>query len=408
MLSLQGNESRLKVSEFKLSTLLDITNAINNNVSEQELFVLFQYVIQHQLNIGKAVVFLHQNSSWNAVLSYGVSDDELNIDVSERLLQVNDITVMEMVGLEESKSFDIVIPVEHRQKTIAFLLLGDIDEQEMKASPIIKHLPFIQTLTNITVVAVENKRLMRESMRQEMLNKELEMAKEIQAMLLPKSLPNDDVLQVAATYRPHREVGGDFYDVIHVNENETYFCMADVSGKGMPAAILLANFQAELRTHIKADTTLESIVNALNERVWQSARGERFVTLFIAKYDQSTRELSYVNAAHPPAMLNIDGSVQRLDEGCVGMGMFAKLPFVSTGTHQLPPGAILCCFTDGVNEIEVEQGMQYVDDRLTSILESHGGDSMESLNQRILDDLNQLKGEHEFHDDVCLISCRFL
>ncbi|HAW18698.1 MAG TPA: hypothetical protein DCX14_00810, partial [Flavobacteriales bacterium] len=132
----------------------------------------------------------------------------MSIDVEVDLQDIHDITVMEMMGRHQSKSFDVVIPVFHQKNIIAHLLLGDIDEQELKASPIIKHLPFIQTLANITAVAVENKSLTRENLQQEVLNRELEMASEMQGMLLPNALPNDDKLQVAATYLPHQEVGG--------------------------------------------------------------------------------------------------------------------------------------------------------------------------------------------------------
>lgn len=107
-------------------------------------------------------------------------------------------------------------------------------------------------------------------------------------------------------------------------------------------------------------------------------------------------------------MLCIDNEVIRLDEGCVGMGMFAKLPFVSSGSHAIPPGAVLTCFTDGVNELEDEDGMHYMDDRLSELLASRNGQSMQALNQSIMDDLNLHRGDKEFHDDICLISCLFL
>lgn len=407
MLSLKGNESRSKVSEFKLSTLLEITNAINNNLPEDQLFVLFQYILQHQLNIGKAIAFLRQNETWRSMLHYGVGDEELMINVDQELRNIHDITVVEMIGGAQSKSFDVVIPVFHQSHIIAYLLLGDLDEQEMRASPIIKHLPFIQTLANITAVAVENKRLARESLRQERINRELEMASEMQGMLLPKFLPNDDKLQVAAFYRPHQEVGGDFYDVIRLSENETVFCMADVSGKGISAAILMASFQANLRAHVQVGGDLRDIVHTLNSTVWQNALGERFITLFLAKYDHEAKVLEYINAAHPPPLLWQSDAVHKLTDGCIGLGMFEALPFVNTGKIDILPGALFMCYTDGLNELENELGEHFEDGKLVELIRKGNYENMDELNRMVLMALNFHRGSLDFHDDIALISGRF-
>jgi phosphoserine phosphatase RsbU/P len=408
MLALQGNESRLKVSEFKLSTLLEITNAINNNLPEDQLFVLFQYILEHQLNIGKALVFLCQNGVWNHALSYGVSKGELSIDVEHDLRDITDITVMEMMGKHQSKSFDIVIPVFHQKEIIAHVLLGDLDEHELKASPIIRHLPFIQTLANLTAVAVENKRLMRESMKQEMLNHELHLASEMQGMLLPKTLPNDERLQVAATYRPHQEVGGDFYDVIRVSDDEVFFCMADVSGKGMSAAILMASFQASLRAHAQADRNLKDIVTDLNQRVWQNAQGERFITLFIARFNHSTRNFEYINSAHPPPFLLDKNGSYKLADGCVGLGMFEELPFINKGSVKLSSDALFVCYTDGLNELENEANEPFDEDQIIKMGMDGEFESMYDLNKLIMQALDNHRGPLDFQDDIALVSCRLL
>lgn len=408
MLALQGNESRLKVSEFKLSTLLEITNAINNNLPEDQLFVLFQYILEHQLSIGKAVVFLRQNGVWNHALSYGVNTKELNIDVEKDLRDITDITVMEMLDKHQSKSFDIVIPVFHQKEIIAHVLLGDLDEHELKASPIIRHLPFIQTLANLTAVAVENKRLIRENLKQEMLNHELHLASEMQGMLLPKLLPNDEKLQVAATYRPHSEVGGDFYDVIRVSDDEVFFCMADVSGKGMSAAIMMASFQASLRSHAQADKNLKDIVTDLNQRVWQNAQGERFITLFIAKFTHSTRNFEYINSAHPPPFLMDKNGSYILEDGCVGLGMFEELPFINMGNVKLSPDALFICYTDGLNELENEANEPFDDNKVVKLAFDGNFKSMQELNDIIMKALDKHRGNLDFQDDIALVSCRLI
>lgn len=403
-----GNVSRLKVSEFKLTTLLELTNAINNNLPESELFTLLQYILERQLNIGKALVFLNEDDEWIHALSYGVSDQEKAIDVATDLDKIRDITVMEMMGKEQSKSFDVVIPVFHQKAIIAYVLLGDLDEQELKASPIIKHLPFIQTLANITAVAVANLRLNEKNLRQEVLNRELEMAQEMQEMLLPKTLPNDDKLQVAASYHPHQEIGGDFYDVIRVSEDEFYICMADVSGKGISAAILMASFQTSLRSNVQKDRPIEDIMLDLNNRVWSNARGERFITMFLAHYNAQTRELIYVNSAHPPPILVNKGKPVKLIDGCVGLGMFDAFPSLNVGRVQLNSEAIMVAYTDGLTELENEKGVPFDEKHMLDLFTTDKIYTMSGLNIRIFEALDKQKGKAQFHDDVALISCRFL
>lgn len=408
MPSLKTTESRHKVSEFKLNTLLEITNAINNNLPEEQLFVLLQYILEHQLNIGRAVGYLLREETWSSILHYGATEEELLINVEEELAHIKDITVVEMLGdNNQTANFDIVIPVFHQSKIIAYLLLGDLDEQELKASPIIKHLPFIQTLANITAVAVENKRLLRENLEQERLKQELETASEMQGMLLPRELPNDKDFQIAAFYRPHQEVGGDSYDVQLVNDDELIICLADVSGKGISAAILMANFQANLRAQLAVDTDLETIIQSLNSSVWRNASGERFITVFLCKYKRNTRELEYINCAHPAPILKQKNHIERLERGAVGLGMFDELPFVNVGKIVLDSPSTLVAFTDGVNELEAMDGTLFDDSEIIRIIQAEQYKNMSEFNMMLTNELRLHKGNLDFHDDIAIVSCKF-
>jgi len=399
--------SRLKAGEFKLNTLLDITKAINNNLPEGELFSLFQGVLKVGLNIGKAIVFINQDEAWPCVLHYGANQTEIQLDVEKELSAVSDITVLDTSRLKGDSQFDVVIPVFHRSKKIAYVMLGDLDEDELKISPIVKHLSFIQTLANIIVVAVENKRLVKESIEREHFQKQLAMAREIQETLLPDILPDDSELQIASHYQPHSEVGGDLYDVIKISENETIFCLADISGKGMSAALLMANFQANLRAFLSVDSDLTSLLLRLNERMWNTAKGDRFVTLFVAKYNKKTHWLEYINAAHPPPIMIENGYGLELRSGCVGLGMFEEIPSINVGKIKVKKDAILVCFTDGLSEVENVMGEQFNEKGLTEIVCSRSFSSMKDLNEVIIKELHDYKGQAPFEDDIALISCRF-
>ena len=407
MLQLTGKESRLKVSEFKLNTMLEITSAINNNLPADELFLLFKHILESQLNIGKALVFLRTDTGWEHALSYGVSEGESSIDVETELKNIQGITVMEMMG-HQSKSFDVVIPIDHHNQTLAYVLLGDINEDALTTSPIIKHLPYIQTMANLTVVAIENKRLNQENLKREVMKRELEMASEMQLMLLPKKLPNNQYLEAAATYLPHQEVGGDFYDVIPVSDTEYYICMADVSGKGMSAAIMMASFQAILRGIVVQNRDLNNITEELNKRVWLNAEGERFITMFLALYNAENRTLEYINCAHPPPTLINNKKAEQLTEGTVGLGMFKRLPFLNIGFKSIKPGGVFIVYTDGVNELENAQGIPFSEEMLNAVAQSNPNLSMLELNTEIIKAMDDHRGKQPFLDDIAFVSCRFV
>jgi len=402
-------EAKKEIKDFKLNVLLEVTNAINDNFSRKELFEIFKSVLKEDLEIGKLVLFMY-DESWKCVIQYGLGKEALSIDVQKDLLPLKEITYVNSVNDPGFAPFDVIIPVFHKTKPLAFLLIGDIDEARIEISPTIKHRPFIQTLANIIVVAIENKRLAREQIKQEGIKKELELAKEMQELLFPKQLPRNDRIDLSAHYLPHQQVGGDYYDCIKLNEQELVICLADVSGKGIPAAFLMSNFQAYIRTLIKR-IPLFYLVQRLNSKVMESAKGEKFITLFIAKYNMQTRVLNYINAGHNPPLLYNDKNAEKitlLTTGCTGLGMLDELPKVDEGIMNIEPNSTLLCYTDGAVELENDDGVEFGIQSLEEILVSQKFTTMESLNAQIMERLTQFKGKQPYVDDIALFCCKFL
>ncbi len=397
--------SKPKLKDFKLRALLELTKAINNNSSIEELLSRFEQILKNELSIGKLVMFSY-NQVWSCVLKYGVGAEYNNINVERDLLHIKGISTVSFSSKSLKKSFEIAIPVYHKSTPLAYVLIGDL-EDKLEVSPAIKHLPFIQTLTNIIMSAIENKKLAKENIKQAALKRELELASEMQNMLFPSELPNNDKLEVAALYQPHQEVGGDYYDYIKINENEFVFCMADVSGKGVSAALLMANFQANLRALINHTTSLPELVRELNNRVMTSAKGEKFITLFIAKYNIVTRVLHYINAAHnPPLMIN-GNSVSKLSIGCTGIGMFEELKKVNEGIIIVEKKAVIVCYTDGVVELENKNNKDFGTESLEALIKKHKDKKAKDLNKQIMDSLIAYKGTMPYIDDIALFTCRF-
>lgn len=398
--------SKPKIKDFKLNALLEITKAINNNFSTDELLKIFKDTLKNHLNIGRLILYSF-DSSWKTLLTFGSNDSYDNIDIENELIPIKEISTKTFFSKKNNTTnFEIIIPVYHKSSPLAYLLIGDLDEEKVEVSPTIRHLPFIQTLTNIIVVAIENKKLAKERILQAGAKKELELASQMQAMLFPSSLPNDEVLETSAFYLPHQEVGGDYYDFIQLNENEVVFCMADVSGKGVSAALLMSNFQANLRAIVTTTTSLSDLVRELNTKVMNSAKGEKFITFFVAKYNLVTRVLNYVNAAHNPPLLANGKSVSLLKIGCTGLGMFDELLTVKEGIVNISVNSTIICYTDGLVEVENEKGEDFGIDFLKAIVKTNMHLSMKDINQFIIDQVIIHKGKKPYLDDIALFSCR--
>jgi sigma-B regulation protein RsbU (phosphoserine phosphatase) len=402
--SIKRADAKILIRDQKLGALLEITNAINSNLSKSKLFAIYEFVLREQLNIGKLVLFLNEGE-WDMALKFG-TDSDVDIDIRRDLLAITEITEVNSKVEGPFKEFDVVVPVYHKTKPLAYLLIGDVMEEALMVSPIIKHLPFVQTLTNIIAVAIENKNLVNESLRQEGMKKELELASEMQAMLLPTSLPSNNNLDIAVFYQSHQQVGGDYYDFIELSDDEVCFCIADVSGKGVSAAMLMSNFQANLRALVHYSATLGELIDALNRKVLESAKGEKFITLFVAKYNIKTREMNYVNAGHNPPFL-ISDEITLLKAGCPGLGMLDEIPLITEGRISIPAGSSLFCYTDGLVETENEQNKEYGMEGLEESLKKNRAKKPSEINTNVLIDLKIYKGRTNYADDIALLSCKF-
>ena len=404
--SLTRAQRKIKVKDLKLNALLEVTLAINSNVSKDKLFGIYENVLR-ELDIEKIALYIYEGE-WNLATWYGLEAKELKIDVKKDLLKYEEIEEVNSKTDGIFEDFDLLIPVFHKTKPLAYLLIGDIINEAIQISPIIKHLPFIQTFTNIISVAIENKNLAKEAIRQERVKKELELASEMQSMLLPTTLPQDQHLDISAFYKSHQQVGGDYYDVIWVNKTEIAMCIADVSGKGVSAAILMSNFQANLRAGVRHSIGLPELVQDLNEKVINNAKGEKFITMFIATYNIESRQLTYINCGHNPPVLKNGDQVVELKDGCPGLGMLDYLPSPKIGIVDISPDSTLVTYTDGLVEVENNDNLEYGTEAVVEAIEKHPTSSMDELNQFLMEDLSQFKEDQPFVDDIAILSCKFI
>lgn len=400
-------ENQIKNKDFKLNSLLEITTAINSNQGVDQLIKIYEFILKEQLGFQKFILFNNQDE-WNCLLKVGFKGKIKEIDVKRDLYRFKEITVIESSHSKLLMEFDVVVPVFHKERPLAYLLFSGIIKDRLKLTDALTNMSFVQTLTNIIVVAIENQRMAKQSIIQERIKKELEVASEMQKLLFPSDLPSNRRMDISAKYTPRHEVGGDYYDFIPLGDEEYMICIADVSGKGIGAAMLMANFQATIRTLFNYQRfEMEFLMEELNKKVMRSAKGEKFITFFIAHYNANTRELKYVNAGHNHPFITNGRKVEMLSEGCIGLGMLDELPFIHVGKRILKPNTTIVLYTDGVVELENEKEEFFGIDRLVKMVHSFYPLKMEDMNNLIFSKLDEWRGDLSLVDDTAIFCCRF-
>lgn len=233
---------------------------------------------------------------------------------------------------------------------------------------------------------------------------EIEFALQVQQALFPRRFPDGSGLDFTAACIPARGIGGDYYDVLDLTDGRLAFAIADISGKGISAAILAANLQALLRTLVETNPTPRDICLKLNNHLYKFSETSRFATFFYADWNAEDSKLRYVNAGHnPPIWISSNGSCA-LDKGGFPLGMFCDVEF-QMGECSLQPGDLLALYSDGITEKGERSGKEFGETRLRDILERHRNEPLDEIRERILGAVRSWQtGEAE--DDMTLVLVR--
>ena len=389
------------LKQMELNSLLEITEAINNNLPEEALYKIYDFTIRANLNIDKYALYVYEKE-WQAKVSYGISVDlKVNGTLPVEITNLKEITSINDIE-EPFDQFKVAIPILHKTQNLAIVLATGSGTNSESLN-----ITFLQAISNLIIVAIENKRLARRQLEEEAIRKELEIAKNVQNFLFPDNLPDGVRLKVEASYLPHHTVGGDYYDYIPINKSQFLVCIADVSGKGIPAALMMSNFQASLHTMLRHTSNLTEIVEALNYQIHESAKGESFITFFAAIYDHELNTMVYVNAGHnPPFLFNKAGEMEELTTGTTVLGVFDPLPFISEGFIPDLDGFTLFCYTDGLTETENEEGVEIGSDRIAEFFKENHNKNLTKIHQELLDKIDSFRGEVGYKDDITILSCK--
>ena len=251
--------------------------------------------------------------------------------------------------------------------------------------------------------AIEQKHAQNEvAIQFQQRERDLEEARAIQQGFLPQEIPQLPGFQISGAWQPARIVGGDYYDVLPFDGGALGLCIADVAGKGMPAAMLMSNFQAGVRGLASAALAPDALCEKLNELVSRNIAADRFITFFYAHLDGTSRKLSYANAGHnAPIVLHRDGSHERLDAGGGVLGIFKKQQF-DGGTISLAPGDRVLLFTDGVTEAHDGDGTEFGDSRLVGLLQEFRDTNSQEIQSKIFSAVGEFC-HGNWDDDATLI-----
>jgi sigma-B regulation protein RsbU (phosphoserine phosphatase) len=271
----------------------------------------------------------------------------------------------------------------------------------------------LQSLQKQLTLGRERKELARSTVRQNQAHQEVASqlhrheqeiaeARSIQEGLLPKEIPQLPGYELASAWQSARVVGGDYFDVLSFGGQTVGLCIADVAGKGMPAALLMSNMQAAVRGFASADLPVDELCARLNALLYRNIASDRFITFFYAQLDGASRVLQYVNAGHnPPVVLHKNGSHDRLTEGGGVFGVFPNQKF-TLGKIRLEPGDRVVLFTDGVTEASDPHEEEFGEERLVRLLQQNVASTADELQAKILKAAGDFCHNH-WQDDATLL-----
>ena len=264
----------------------------------------------------------------------------------------------------------------------------------------------LTALSAQAAIALERDRLLKESIQKELLENELRLATDIQAGFWPGEVAEYENVSFAGDSRPARHVGGDYYDFVPIDEQQVALVIADVSGKEVGAALMMAELRAVLRARLKSLLPLEDVVGAVNDVLVEDTPLDKFATLFVGILNTDDLVFQYVNAGHdPPFLLRAGGKLHELREGGPIVGFKQGLAFLS-GEEELDSGDLLVMFTDGVTETQRAPEEFFGRERLTAEIRNHREKSPRELIRRIQNTLESFQGDQPQHDDVTLVVAR--
>lgn len=404
-----------KVQELK--TLFEIGQELNSTLQKEKIITLLVYAIMGEMLVNRIFIFIENGNGLELIPTKGSLTKDIEIKIlsgkgvqralsklSSSIIVENDILTknLEILG---KLDIHVVVPMISQDITKGVILLG---QKINKKAYLRDEVDFLSTLSNQAMISIENARLFEETLEKQRMEEELNIARDIQGRLFPGIYPHADGFEIKGINIPSRQVGGDYFDCIKIDENRIALTIADVSGKGVPASLLMSNLQASLHSHVSAGTDIVEITGRLNDFLYAHTSYDKFITYFYAELDVASKTLTYVNAGHnPPYLYHPDGSFKLLDKGGLLLGMMPNMPYESE-TVQLLPGDLVVMFTDGVTEAKSIKDYDFEEWRLEELLAKSLSDDINTILEKIILALEEFSMDVPQADDITILAMRVL
>ena len=420
-LALVSSERRSAVSE--LSIVLEATQRLNSTLDLAELIDIILHLATRYTGADRGTVFLldrERDEIWSLV-GLGLEKEEIRLPASRGIAGwvAQHGEIVNLTDAYQDPRFEPEVDrrLNYRTRTLLCLPIRNKDGQTSGVLQLLnkKGGPFqasdeslLSSLSVHVALALENAQLHRDVLAKQRMERDLALARSIQLGLLPEKSPQIEGFELEASHQTSLEVGGDYYDFIPLGSQTMLNVVADVEGKGVGSAMVMANLQATLHALIAHVHSLERLVSALNDRMLADTRGQKYMTMYLSILDQRNKTLHYVNAGHvPPILLRADGSVEYLREGGMVVGLFPNVPF-ERGNVKLNSGDILAGYTDGITEASNPEDEEFGYDRLVELLKKHRSASAREIVDLTLAEVERFSkgGTHE--DDRVMLVMKIL
>jgi sigma-B regulation protein RsbU (phosphoserine phosphatase) len=370
--------------------------------------------ISDSLHVKRVAVMLRQEDVFRPAIALGYPEG-LDLEIGSEYaplaeLQRKQEPVTVADGAPRAQlDAELLLPLASRGELLGFIGLGPKRSEE-PYSP--SDVSLLRTVATQTGLALENSQLSEAiataTAQRELLHREIEIAREVQQRLFPQNQPDIPALEYAGYCRPARGVGGDYYDFLALTSGRLGLAIADVSGKGIPAALLMASLQASTRGQSQSDSSrVADLTAGVNRLVCEASPENRYATFFYARFDPATNRLIYTNGGHNPPILLRGAEVVRLERGGPPVGLF-KASQYEQEEIQLEPGDLLTLFTDGISEAENGAEEEWGEDRLVETARASRDLPPSEIIARIMQAADIFAAGAPQHDDMTLVIARVL
>lgn len=396
--SLKDEKTKYQQQNQVLASLFELGRDFATFIDRDQIIKMMSFHLMGQLMVNRFAVYLCLNNEFELLVNRLIKQPDK--EVLEHIRSQEESVFAKDIGID-NRELAIISPMKVRGTTKGFLIVGNklngINFND-------NDLSYVQALSNIAGSSLENERLFKEEIEKRRIETDLNYAKEIQKNLLPKKLPSSEKFDFAGMTIPSRQVGGDYYDFIQLSKDKMAITIADVSGKGMPASLIMANLQSALRILAPIEDDNKKIIERINKTLYDNTSGDKFVTMFYCLLDNEYSSLKYINAGHnPPMLLRANGKVEYLNKGGLILG-FTDSPFpYEEDTVILDSGDLLYLYTDGVSEAKNEKDEEFGEERMLDILNINKNLSAKELSNLMVNEVRKFCGKTPQFDDITLI-----